>query len=104
MKLSIKERIVITQLYPNQGNLISQTLVRDIDKKIRITQEEMKEIDFNVREDGNSYVWNNEKAKEKEIEFTKSEIDLLKKEVEKLDKENKITQSMLDLCLKIKEY
>lgn len=102
MNLTVKDRIVMSQLYPKQGNLISQVLVRDINKKIMLEQDEIKDIDFQVREDGRSYIWNEKKAKDKDVDFTEAEIDLLKKEVENLDKDNKITQDVLDVCLKIK--
>jgi len=103
MKLMIFERIIIQKLYPNTGNLITQTIVKDISEKVRITQDEMKEIEFKI-EENSKYIWNKDKDKGKDINFTEMEINLLKNEVEKLDKEEMITQDILGLCLKINDY
>ncbi|GAG38836.1 unnamed protein product, partial [marine sediment metagenome] len=65
MKLTIRERLSISQLYPQKGNMIEQTLVEDIVKKVRIGQKEIKEIGLKVQAAGNggiSYVWDEKKA------------------------------------------
>ncbi len=100
MKLTIKDRMLISQLYPKEGNLISQILVKDISKKVKITQEDIDK--YEIKSDKGSINWNLKKEKEIEVDFTDKEIELLKEQVEKLDKENKITQDNLELCLKIK--
>lgn len=102
MKLTIKNRMLINELYPKESNLISQILVKDINEKINITQKDIKK--YEIKSNQNSLTWNTEKDKGLEVDFTDKEIELLKEQVEKLDKENKITQDNLDLCLKIREY
>jgi hypothetical protein len=102
MKLTVKERIVLAQLYPRESNLLTQTLIRDVSRKVQMDQAELKEIDFKSSSTG--FVWDGEKAKgkDKEIEFSEAELNMLKDQVERLDKEKKISQDLLDLCLKIK--
>lgn len=102
MKLSVKERILISKLYPREGNLMTQTLVKDIIKKVELKQDYLKKIDFKSSPQG--FTWDSKKAKDINFDFTDSEVNLLKNEVDKLDKGNKITQEILDLCLKIKNY
>ena len=46
-------------------------------------------------------IWD-KKAKDKDIALTKAELELLKAGVERLDKQGRIAQNLLDLCLKIK--
>lgn len=99
MKLSIKDRLTIASLYPQQSNIVEQVIVKDIKKKVDLSQSEFKEINLKVSE--GKYTWNN-KAKDKEVDFTESELSLLKSQIDKLDKEKKITQDILSLCLKIK--
>lgn len=101
MKLTIKERLQTSSLYPQGGNIISQQLVRDISEKVSIDQEEMKEIE--LRAEGDQLRWNDKIAKEKEVKFTKMEIDFLKKQVDRVEKEEKVTQSNLSLCEKIQD-
>ena len=101
MKLSIKDRLVFKLLYPQEGNLITQTLVRDISEKIKITQEEMKNL--KLESSGDMVKWDETNDKGLEVEFTQLEINLLRDRVKELDSKNKITQENLDLCVKIKE-
>ncbi len=99
MKLTTKDRVIFNSLYPKENNIISQTLIRDIDNKVRLTQDEFKKIDFKI--EGGKATWN-DKSKDKDVEFTELELNLLKSQVDKLDKEKKITQAMLDVCLNIR--
>jgi transposase-like protein len=100
MKLNIKERLLMSQLYPQQGNIAQQILVRDISKKVGITQDELKEYGIKSLENG-GLTW--EKDAEKEVALSGAELNLLKEQVAKLDKENRVTMELLDLFLKIKE-
>ena len=102
MKLTIMDRLVIQGLYPSEGNIITQVLVKDIQDKIEFTQEEIKESDLKSVSGG--YKWNKDKVIEKEIKFTEAEIELLKAQIDVLDKGKKITQHNLELCLKIRNY
>jgi len=101
MKLTIKERVTIVALYPRESDLITQVLVKDLKEKIKLSQEEIKEIE--LKKEGMGYVWNTQKAKNKDIDFTKMEIIFLKEQVDRLDKEKKISLDLIDICLKIRE-
>ena len=106
MRMSVKDRLVIGNLYPAQGNILQQTLVRDIVKKVEVTQDEMKQIQLAPLEGGPGMKWDPEEASklgEKEVVFTEAELNLLKEQVSRVDRENKITLGLLDLCLKIRE-
>lgn len=98
--LTVKERLLISQIYPEKSSLTDQTIVRDIMRKLEITQEEQKEIEFKAMQQG--FTWNQEKEKVLPVEFTDAELNLLKTQVATLDKEQKVTQQLVELCLKIK--
>jgi hypothetical protein len=100
MKLNIIKRLNLARLFPKEGGILQQLLIRDIAKKIEFTQDEIKEIE--LKQSGNQITWNPEKDIEKEINFSESEINFLKDQVTLLDNEKKVTQDMLDLCLLIK--
>jgi hypothetical protein len=98
--LTVKERLLISQIYPEKSSLTDQTIVRDIMRKLEITQAEQAEIEFKTMQQG--FTWNQEKEKVLPVEFTEAELNLLKNQVNNLDKEQKVTQQLVELCLKIK--
>jgi len=104
IKLTVKDRLTFQQLFPKQSNLINQTLVRDIDEKVSLTQEEQKLIGLKAGE-GGVVRWSNEADRNvsKNVKFTGAEINFLKAQIDRLDKEEKISQDILNLCLKIRE-
>ena len=98
--LTVKDRLLITQLYPKESNLVEQTIVRDISRKIEISQKEQEEIGLKAVQQG--FTWDQEKEKVEQVELSDIELSLLKDRVNALDSEKKITQQILELCLKIK--
>lgn len=101
MKLSIKERLIFIALYPEKSDFLTQNILRDVSDKIKFSEEEIKEI--NLKFADNRWTWDEDKNIEKDVEFTSVESDILKAQVERLDKEKAITQTMLDICKKIKD-
>lgn len=102
LMLSVKDRIIFGDLFPEKGNLVSQLQVRDITEKIRLEAEERDAIGFHVAENGRGVTWDAKKAVDKAIPFSGAEIAFLKSQVDRLDREEKINPDILDLVLKIK--
>ncbi len=100
MKLTVKERLMFNTFYPRSGSIAEQQLVRAIDNKIVLSQEEVEEI--NLKSIGQNLKWDKEKGKDLDVMFTNEEYKFLRLQVEKLDKENRVTLEILDLCLKVK--
>lgn len=84
MKLSIAERLQLPILYPEKGDHITLTLKADIIKKVSMSQEEIAEVGLKT-EDGKVFSWDPAKATEKEIDFSDSELELLRKKLKELD-------------------
>lgn len=101
MTLSLKDRLNFVLLFPEKGNIIQQILVADISKKVSLTQDEIKE--FELKQEGTVLKWNEEKAKDIEVEFTEAELNLLKEQIKELDSKGEITQAILPLCLKLQK-
>ena len=99
--LSVKDRLMLQGVLPQSGDLISQTIVKDIQDKIRITQQEMTEGEFRAEKE--SIMWNPLKVKEVEFDFTNAEVNTLKDAVKKLDEEKKITMENIEMCLKVNQ-
>ena len=103
IKLSIIDRINFSVLFPQQGTILIQMIVRDISSKIEISADESKKIE--LKQVSDKLFWNVEKAGklEKDFEFSEAEINFLKGRVDEIDKEGKVTLQVLDLFNKIKE-
>ena len=99
---AIKDRLIVSLLYPKESDFITQILVKDLRGKLDFTQEEITELDFKVTKDG--YQWNQKGEKITHIEFTDKELELLKDGVKRLDEEKKISQDNLALCKKIQDF
>lgn len=101
MELSIGDRITLLNLLPNEGDLVTITVTRDIANKLNFNQDEIQKCELKFEK--NSYRWNTEKSFLISVDFTEREKEILKGQVEKLDSEKKINVQNLDICLKIKE-
>lgn len=106
VRLDIKERLTIRQLFPKQGNLMSQVMASDIGKKVDISQADMKRCGFKETKDpvGNpsGWTWDDKRDNPTEFIFTDAEVTFLKEQVDRVDKMQEITQDMVTICQKIK--
>ncbi|MHA2012739.1 MAG: hypothetical protein ACTSWG_10270 [Candidatus Helarchaeota archaeon] len=100
MKLTVKDRVVFPGLYPSESSLTDQIYRKDIDGKVRFTQKEIEK--YEIKSSSKNITWNPNKIQEKEVEFTKGELNFLKEQVTRLDSNKKITPDLTDVCLKIK--
>lgn len=101
MKLNTKERLAFAQLAPETSSIIIQTLARDVNEKVQLSQKEISDIGLKPSPDGRSLTWKKEATKD--ISFTDAEMTYLKEQVTRLDTTGKVTQNILSLCIKIKE-
>lgn len=106
VRLDVKERLTIGQLFPKQGNLMSQVMAKDIGKKVDISQVDMKRFGFKETKDplGNpsGWSWDDKRDNPTEFIFTDAEVTFLKEHVERMSKAEQITQDMVTVCQKIK--
>lgn len=101
-KLGVKDRLqIIAVLLPKQGDILTLTIAKDIQEKIEFTQKEIELIGLKPKE-GGGFEWK-EKGFEKEIIFTKAEMELLRNQINELDKQKKINAEMLSLCILLRD-
>ena len=103
MKLGVKDRLMIAQILPREGNLVAQRIIRDVIEKTELSQGEMDKVDMGPAE-GGGIKWDEEKEKEfgqKTIKFTDAEIGYLKDQVKKLHEKEKIIRDQFLLCERI---
>jgi len=109
-KLSVSERLNLGALFPQKGNSITMQLMEDITEKVQLSQKEMDHIELKVievptpRGSTTRSTWDPKKAKDKQVEFSKTEMRFLKKRIELLDKAEDITPSMWPLVKKLDAF
>lgn len=100
--LTIKDRLLIPNLFPEKSNLITQVLARDISEKIRFDQAEMKKI--NLRSEANGVMrWDDKNdAAKKTVTFTEAELKFLVDQIARTDQEGGFTADLALVAQKIK--
>ena len=97
-KLEVGERMILSNILPKEGAYLTVLIAKRITKKLEITETEM--VEWNIRATETSpgvvsYNWDPVKVKEAEFEFTDAETDMIRRELNKLDKDNKLNFSNL---------
>ncbi len=101
LKLDIKNRLLMSAIYPPTGDMITMAIVKNLMTKINLTTEEITDICLVKVEDG--YKWDDTKDKDKDIEIGKIELEVLKKRINELDNQKLITVELIDLCKMIND-
>ncbi len=103
MKLNIGDRLrVVNHLIPQEGDIVTLTIAKDISSKAILSQEEIKkgEVEGAVTDGKSQLKWGKDFTKT--IEFTNAELELLRTQVALLDKQKKVTSELLDICIRIR--
>lgn len=102
IKLNVFERITLQTLLPAKGDILTIKIVHDLHMNLSFSQEELDT--YNIRFEKEGVVWNNILPQEKEILFGKRAFEIsqqsIVQEFLKLNKENSLTQSHLQLLEK----
>ena len=98
MKLGIKDRISLLTILPQQGDFVTLTIKQDLVEKIKITQEEIKELE--IKSENGSTFWNPKKEVEMELEFTELEEKLVKDSLEGLNTKKSLNDDTFNLYKK----
>lgn len=97
MKFNLLEKIMISNILPAEGNIKTLMIIKDIKKKVELTQDDYKEYDINVMPNGTIRWSEKGSLAEFEIEFTELETIEIKLALQKLDKEKKLSIDHLSL-------
>ena len=100
--LTVKDRLLFQEFFPERGNLVTKIMEKDIAEKVIVGQEESKEIGLTIRPGNQGVTWNDKNAKDKPFTFSAAEIMFLKDQVERLDKANAFTADTVQVARKIK--
>lgn len=103
MKLSIKNRLIISDMVVQQGNLTEMIVSKSIREKIAISSDEAQKVemkDVPTRDGKVTVNWVEEKDPLKDVVFNKLELEMLEKQATLWDKEKKITFGNMDTVMK----
>ena len=95
MKLDIKNRLLLISILPQQGTLTEMVEIYDLVRELKLSDEEKGEVAY--VENGNYIKWDYEKDLNKDIQINNTQLDIIKKAINKLDKEGKINLEMIPL-------
>lgn len=103
-ELSVFERITLLQILPAQGSFTDLLHVKNVSAKIEFNSEEAARLELRTVGEGENQrtVWNVKEDKPISVTFTPVEFELIRKQIDKLDKEEKLHIYMFDLVKKIR--
>lgn len=97
-ELTFTDRIVLGSLLPREASFEKLIIARDLQEKIKVTQDEVKKFSIKPTEDGKNISWDiSEEENHFFYEFTDLEKKLIKEELEKKDRESKLEAAHLNL-------
>lgn len=101
LKLDLKERISLAMLLPDSGSYLSVLIAEEIKEKVQPTMEEIEQLE--IKQEGTALTWNAEKDLKnvREFNFTKPEIELLKKRVKEIDDAQQVSAENFKIIHKI---
>lgn len=99
--LTVKDRLLFGDFFPERSNLVNQMIVDDISSKIKIDREERERI--GLKPGGQGVVWDEKKAQDITVQLTGVEVDFLKQQVARIDKAEAFTADTAHIAKKIKD-
>jgi len=99
MKLTVLERLLALGVLPKEGNFVTLKVIRRAQDELSFTDEEIKKYKFVSEGQGESArtTWNDKIEQEAEIKLGSKVKTLIADELEKLDKDKKLTQQHYSL-------
>ena len=99
MKLGISERINLLGILPTESNYVTLKIVADLKLELSFSEDEIKECEIESHKDGEKVftIWNQQKAKDKDVSIGEKATDIIVDALKKLDGENKINEQTATL-------
>lgn len=103
MNLSVKERLLLLNTLPKEGDFITLKIVRKLTNDLSFSENEIKEYKFSPFKDKNEkdlIGWDQEVEQNKEIEIGEKATDIIVDGLKELDKNKKLTNDYFELYSK----
>lgn len=95
MILDIKNRLLLIGMLPQQGNLSEMVDIYDLVRELKLSDEEKGLVSY--IENGTYVKWDYEKDPNKDVNINSSQMGIIKKNIDRLDREGKINLEMIPL-------
>ena len=98
MEFSVPERVSLISTLPREGGIETLRILRDLQTALGFSEEELEKL--NLRQEDGRVLWDGKGAEEvglKEIQVGRAAKRLISKTLEKMDKEEKLPLSFIDL-------
>jgi hypothetical protein len=95
MFLSIKERLTLLGMLPQQGTMQAMKSLRILKEALAFDQEESDRLQ--VRQDGDMIYWDQEKEEPKSVKIGSVELSLIMDKIKELDDNGEITDMHVEL-------
>lgn len=93
MKVTIKERLVLPNVFPQHSDIITLWLCKEIGAKVQLTPEERERV--RLRVENERLVWDGEASID--VDFTRPEMKLVADALVTMNTEKKLTVDHLEL-------
>jgi len=106
MKLSVLERIITLRVLPKEGNYVTLNVVRKAQEMLSFTEDEVAKYKFkNIPGEGGSQQtqWDNKVEQVTDIRLGNKAISIIGEELEKMDKNKKLTPQHVSIFEKFVE-
>jgi hypothetical protein len=94
MELTIFERLMILNVLPAEGNIVTLRLIGDLKRNLSFTEEEIKTC--NIKWNGNLVTWDDRTYK-KEINIGEKAFDVVAQGFKDLNTQKKLTEQQIPL-------
>jgi hypothetical protein len=94
MKLDILERLLLLNILPAEGNVVTLRIIQDLKTKLGFTEEEIKKV--NLRQEEGRVAWD-DTTYVVEIPVGEKATDIIVAALNKMNGENKLTESHIPL-------
>ena len=95
MELRVKDRIVLLQILPKEGNFLTFKSVRELRDKLHFSEQD--DQDFGIEEEDGQVKWSADKDVPREFTFSKMQREVVEKALTDLEKQNKLDDNTFDL-------
>jgi hypothetical protein len=96
VKLNVLERVLLLNMLPQKGNLVTVRAVSNTGKMLMITPEEEKR--YELKREGGTTHWNDAGMEEKEFEIPPSSIKVIRDRLVELVAQEQLPVISITLC------
>lgn len=99
MKLKIAERIILQQILPKEGDIVSIRIIRDLQNALSFSEAEIKQ--FKIRQEDGRVHWNDDA--EKEIKIGNQALVIIVDALKKINETKKLDINLISIYEKFVE-